>query len=199
MTRSILFAAGVLAVATTAFAQANPEVEKALLAAPPNAREAATVIKWNQDGTYETLKQGTNSIVCYDQSGWPTEQPFSVQCTSKANLDRVKQAVWDAFAGTPQPTTVDGLRLYLDEVGWQVETAGLDGYEGDENVAVTSEDAQAGVLRVRAFSVTEAITPSHRVLIDGVAWNIRSVANPDRRSRVIEMVVEKAGARGVAT
>lgn len=91
MTRTMLIAAGVLAVSTGAFAQANPEVEKALLAAPRNAREAATVIKWKADGTYDTLKPGTNNLVCYDQSGWPTEQPFSVQCTSKANIDRVKQ------------------------------------------------------------------------------------------------------------
>ena len=44
------------------------------------------------------------------------------------NLDRIKQAAWDAFAGTAQPTTVDGLRLYLDEVGWQVDTTGRTGY-----------------------------------------------------------------------
>ena len=25
------------------------------------------------------------------------------------NLDRIKQALWDAFTSTPQPTTVDGL------------------------------------------------------------------------------------------
>lgn len=61
------------------------------------------------------------------------------------NLDRLKQAVWDAFAGTPQPTTLNGLRLYLDEVGWQVDTAGRDGYVGDENVPVTDEDTQAHV------------------------------------------------------
>jgi hypothetical protein len=61
------------------------------------------------------------------------------------NLDRVKQAVWDAFAGTPQPTTVDGLRLSLDEVGWQVDTDGRDGYVGDENVPVTDEETQAQV------------------------------------------------------
>ena len=36
MTRYILMAAGLLAVSTSAFAQANPEVEKALLAAPRN-------------------------------------------------------------------------------------------------------------------------------------------------------------------
>jgi hypothetical protein len=61
------------------------------------------------------------------------------------NLDRVKQAVWDAFADTAQPTTLDGLDLYLDEVGWQVDTAGLDGYVGRENVAVTDEMTQATV------------------------------------------------------
>ena len=91
MTRYILMAAGLLAFSTNAFAQANPEVEKALLAAPRNQRETTTVIKWKADGTYDTLKEGTNTLVCYDQSGQPTEQPFSVQCTSKANLERVKQ------------------------------------------------------------------------------------------------------------
>jgi hypothetical protein len=62
-----------------------------------------------------------------------------------ANLDRIKQSVWDAFAGTAQPTTVDGLRLYLDEVGWQVDTSGRDGYTGEENVPVTDEETQARV------------------------------------------------------
>jgi hypothetical protein len=61
------------------------------------------------------------------------------------NLDRVKQAVWDAFGGTAQPTTVDGLRLYLDEVGWQVDTTGRDAYVGPENVPVTDEGAQAAI------------------------------------------------------
>jgi hypothetical protein len=59
------------------------------------------------------------------------------------NLDRLKQAVWDAFAGTGQPTTVDGLRLYLDEVGWQVGTTDREGYDGLENVPVTDEETQA--------------------------------------------------------
>jgi len=61
------------------------------------------------------------------------------------NLDRVKQAVWDAFADTPQPTTVDGLRLYLDEIGWQVDTTDVEGHTGVENVPVTSESHQAEV------------------------------------------------------
>jgi hypothetical protein len=91
MTRYILAAVGALAVATSAFAQANPEVEKALQAAPRNARDAAAVIKWKADGTYDTLRPGTNRIVCYDQSGEPTEAPISVQCTSVDNLKRVAQ------------------------------------------------------------------------------------------------------------
>src|SRR6185295_17527281 len=61
------------------------------------------------------------------------------------NLARIKQAVWDAFTGTAQPTTVGGLRLYLDEVGWQVDTTGRTGYAGAENVAVTDEASQAVV------------------------------------------------------
>jgi hypothetical protein len=61
------------------------------------------------------------------------------------DLDRIKQALWDAFRGTPQPTTVNGLRLYLDEVGWQVDTSGIPGYRNAENVAVTDDDTQAEI------------------------------------------------------
>ena len=39
---------------------------------------------------------------------------------SVANLDRIKQAVWDAFHGTAQPTFENGLGLVVSEVGWQV-------------------------------------------------------------------------------
>ena len=41
--------------------------------------------------TYDTLKKGTNRLVCYDRSGFPLQQPFSIECTSIANLDRVAQ------------------------------------------------------------------------------------------------------------
>jgi hypothetical protein len=83
---------GVLAVSASAIAQ-TPEdpMERALAAAPRQLKEGATVIKWKADHTYDTLRKGTNRLVCYDQSGEPSEQPFSVQCTSIANLDRVAQ------------------------------------------------------------------------------------------------------------
>ena len=81
----------VLAVSASAIAQTTDTIERALLAAPRQAKEGATIIKWNPDQTYETLRKGTNRVVCYDQSGLPSEQPFSAQCTSIGNLERVAQ------------------------------------------------------------------------------------------------------------
>src|SRR5262245_61256748 len=81
-----------LAVSAGVWAQApNEAIEKALLAAPRQMREGATVIKWKPDFTYDTLRKGTNRLVCYDRSGEPNEQAFAVQCTSIANLPRVAQ------------------------------------------------------------------------------------------------------------
>ena len=77
-----------LAVSAGAFAQAPAD---AVAAAPANLREAATVVKWKPDFTYDTVKKGTGRLVCYDRSGFPLQQPFSIECTSIANLDRVAQ------------------------------------------------------------------------------------------------------------
>ena len=92
MKRIALFVLGGVLVSTSALAQApDVAVETALLAAPANLREGAAVIKWKPDFTYDTLKKGTNRLVCYDRTGFPEQQPFSVECTSVANLDRVAQ------------------------------------------------------------------------------------------------------------
>ena len=93
MKLTVLMVLGVLAVSTSALAQDGADIEKALLAAPPNMKDAATVIKWKSDNTYETLKKGTNKLVCYDLSGRPQHPPFTVECTSLANLDRVAQSL----------------------------------------------------------------------------------------------------------
>jgi hypothetical protein len=84
---------GMLAVSTGAFAQAPDQaaIDKALMGAPGNLKAGATVIRWKTDYTYETLKKGTSRLVCYDKSGQPGQQPFSVECTSVANLDRAAQ------------------------------------------------------------------------------------------------------------
>ena len=92
MKRTVLIVLGVLAVSASALAQAPAEaIEKALSAAPRNMKEGAAVIKFKADNTYDTLKPGTNKMVCYDRSGEPGQQPFAVQCTSVANLARVAQ------------------------------------------------------------------------------------------------------------
>jgi hypothetical protein len=68
------------------------------------------------------------------------------------NLDRLKQAVWDAFHDTAQPVfaeqdTTEGpfLRLKIDEIGWQTqvpeERRSL--YSGSENVPPVAESTQA--------------------------------------------------------
>lgn len=93
---TIAMALGVLAL-TSGLAQAQAPAAPAgpydyiLAAAPANQRADATVIKWKPDFTYDTLKKGTNKMVCYDRSGFPLQQPFSIECTSTANLDRVAQ------------------------------------------------------------------------------------------------------------
>lgn len=94
MKRMIPIAAGILALSAGAFAQGDQqEIEKALMAAPQQMKADATVIKWKSDFTYDTLKKGTNKLVCYDLSGKPTHErtPFVVECTSTANLERVAQ------------------------------------------------------------------------------------------------------------
>jgi hypothetical protein len=83
---------GVLAVSISALAQ-EADVDKILMAAPPNMKDATTVIKWKADFTYDTLKKGTNRMVCYDLSGFPNHPPFTIECTSSANLDRVAQSL----------------------------------------------------------------------------------------------------------
>ncbi|MSO20348.1 MAG: hypothetical protein EXQ56_07760 [Acidobacteria bacterium] len=93
-----LFVFGAVLFTNLAFSQApaaapisSPDIDKALLAIAANLREEATVIKWKADFSYETLKKGTGRLVCYDRSGQPLQQPFSIECTSIGNLERVAQ------------------------------------------------------------------------------------------------------------
>jgi hypothetical protein len=107
MKHVVLTGIAVLALTTGALAQgrgaAGPppalepgasqaDVDKALLAAPANLKDQATVIKWNPGNwTYQTLRKGTNRLLCFDKSGLPGQLPFSVECTSLGNMDRVTQ------------------------------------------------------------------------------------------------------------
>jgi hypothetical protein len=141
-----LFVLGVMAVAMSAQAQiieerrrtvTNDPIQKPLLAAP-NAAMAkdATVIKIIRnpnagkvvtaaDFTFEVLRSGPGRMVCYDLSGWPGEEPWSVECTSSdANLPRVMQN--RAFAEMGAKAT--------PKIG-----------EGDKSVPVLSSSSSGGI------------------------------------------------------
>lgn len=93
MKNTLLIVFGGLALAVSAFAQDPNQaaIDKALTALPsPNLKAATTVIRWKPDYTYDVLKKGTNSMVCYDISGYPTHQ-YLVTCTMMANLPRAAQ------------------------------------------------------------------------------------------------------------
>jgi len=86
-------------------------------------------------GVHPYPKSDRDSVLAGDR--WPR--------VGVVNLGRIKQAVWDAFAGTGQPTVERGLWLRIDEIGWQaaVPANRRAAYNGRETAAVTSEKAQA--------------------------------------------------------
>ncbi|HEV3478693.1 MAG TPA: hypothetical protein VG144_04520 [Gaiellaceae bacterium] len=69
------------------------------------------------------------------------------------NLGRIKQAFWDAFRATGQPTFGEGrsrgrLTFRLDELGWQAAVPyANDAYHGRESVLPTDERSQAAIYR----------------------------------------------------
>ena len=83
----------------------------------------------------------------------PPSRRYAWPNAGGADLARIKQAVWDAFGGTAQPTLPEGpakpgadaLGLVIGEFGWQVDIgAALAGrYTGRENVPTVSEAEQA--------------------------------------------------------
>ena len=90
MKRIVLTALGLLIASTGAFAQ-TPDIDTPPMALPQNLRADAGVVKWKPDHTYDMVKPSKNGLVCYDRSGFPLQQPYSIECTDQRNLDRVKQ------------------------------------------------------------------------------------------------------------
>lgn len=83
----------------------------------------------------------------------PPSRHYAWPNAGGADLARIKQAVWDGFEGTAQPTFPEGparpggsaLELVIGEFGWQVgiEPALAGRYFGKENVPTISEADQA--------------------------------------------------------
>jgi len=66
-------------------------VERMLAGLSANLRTPTGVIRWKADFTWETVKKGTNRLVCFDRSGEDRRNPFAAQCTSLGSLERVAQ------------------------------------------------------------------------------------------------------------
>jgi hypothetical protein len=90
---TLVAVAACMALAVPAYAQTDQEmIDRALLGAPAGmVRQNASVVKWGPDNKRVVIKQGTNDLVCWDQSVWPGQLPFSVHCTSSKSMDRVDQ------------------------------------------------------------------------------------------------------------
>ena len=111
MKRIISVVLPVLAVVAGAFAQdaSQAAIDRALMAAPGNLKKDATVIKWKPGAeyTYDTLRQGANDLVCYDESGLPGEPAFKVECTMKGNLPRAAQNLKFEAMGNGKQAALD--------------------------------------------------------------------------------------------
>ena len=93
------------------------------------------------------------------QDSAPFSKPFQWPQAGAANLDRIKQALWDAFNGTAQPVPAEqapgqsarpatdgpGLPINLDEVGEQTIVTGHEAAYTDspENVVPITEQQQS--------------------------------------------------------
>jgi hypothetical protein len=99
---------------------------------------------------------GFHSYPRFDRD--PLSRGYSWPNAGITNLDRIKQAVWDAFHDTAQPTFAENgaatdpegrppLRFTLDEVGWQaaVPAEFRGAYTGRENVKPAPEAGQARI------------------------------------------------------
>ena len=107
MKRTNLIVLSLLAASASVFAQDQAAIDKALLAAPAQLKAGATVIKWKADFTYDTLKKGTNKLVCYDKSGLQGQPAYLVECTSLGNLERAAQNLKFEAMGAQKQAALD--------------------------------------------------------------------------------------------
>jgi hypothetical protein len=147
----------------------------------------------------------------------PLEKAYQWPKAGIADLNRIKQAVWDAFSRTGQPVFRESgsslsfagggfLTLRLDEVGWQVGIvpSAAPYYHGDENVQTTDEANQASIYGklVRQISCDPAVTD---VLLFGLfdepdldrfqAGLIRADGSPRPSYEAVRSAIAETGGR----
>jgi hypothetical protein len=171
MKRVLIVAMAACLTASAAQAQApaptdQEMIERSVLAAPPNARAAAMVVKWNPDGTRVTLRPGTNNLVCWDQSVWPHQRPFSAHCTSVANLPRVEQNR-EFYMKAPNAKEAEALVQAAEKAGMRkVPEFGAGNYGLVGNDQAT---ARGHVTIAVPYATTESLKLSSKPIASG-AW-----------------------------
>ena len=128
-----------LAVGSTSAQSDDDAIATALMAAPPALAANAMVIRLDDAGEYEVLREGNNDLVCWDRSDQPN-MSFSVQCTSVGNLPRIQQNRAWAMSGQSteeiralqEAAEADGTRevseygsMYYTVAGADAESANL--------------------------------------------------------------------------
>jgi hypothetical protein len=153
----------VLTRAYDALKAVNPEIRviAAGLSGEGNDRKSTSPVRF-LDALGDAYRKSGRSAPVMDALGFhvypqrndhPPSRRYAWPNAGGADLARIKQAVWDAFNGTAQPTFPEGpakrdagdLGLVIGEFGWQVDIGpGLAArYNGKENVPTITEAEQA--------------------------------------------------------
>jgi hypothetical protein len=142
----------------------------------------------------------------YPNPSNPTDSPdVGYEVTDRygiPNLDRVKQAVYSAFNGTKQPTTLNGLTFRIDEVGWQTDTTAYPQYVNAENVAVVSEATQVQYLQTmmeKYFACDPTVTDVELFLLVDEKYRNGKDANGVTVGGGWQSGLLTAGGQGVST
>lgn len=181
--RTVVSAAGfleVLAAGYDALKAVNPDIR--VIAAGPsnegNDKTSSSPVRflhalgeaYRASGRATPFMDAMTFHVYPRKNTFPPARRYSWPNAGGADMGRLKQAVWDAFGGTPQPTFPEGfavagpgtLGLVIDEFGWQVgilpRLAGS--YTSKENVPTISEARQARYYRdvIRMVACNTAVT-----------------------------------------
>jgi len=108
----------------------------------------------------------------------PFSKPFQWPQAGAANLDRIKQALWDAFHGTGQPTVTEqaggkaalfaapqALPMNLDEAGEQTVVTGHEAaYDGTAENVIPISEAQQSTNHVKLAEIA-ACDPAVKTLL----------------------------------
>ena len=92
----------------------------------------------DQVGIHPYPNQNARPAPAPDKAGYSVAGDIGIP-----QMDVLKQAIYDGFNGTGQPTTLGGLMIVVDEVGYQTVTDGVAGYTGSEISPTVSEADQA--------------------------------------------------------